>query len=500
MNKTLFLATLVLIPVGALANCDDELAEIDRRIESGSYPEMNVQLAKTMRDSFAGMCGMLDDATRAQMMEGIEEILPTRSAEEQQAVNESRRAAAEASREARRTAEAEQVRPDSGLSDATASGESVASGFVDRAEDMLRLWIWDWDVFNGNARVLYETRPSRVQLGRPDWMTWVYVVEITPDGTSTQRIITSKQAHEHAALALRRGHDEVLLQRRTGPEGTPTTLERWSVSKQTRLSSVPTPVAEFPQGEKITWMPFRTSTSDGNVLFLSAYEPSRGQMTAAWYKAAPEGGALASGSRPLDMTGFTNLDVAATNDGGGVLPLASIFGQDTRLLALGNGATGSVSPPLRGEVESLNVGGETVTMIQPAGAGHVALTRVTANRNLSTPIHGHWLVWVGSDAVEREVYINSLAEDLNVNFISFTATDKGEIVLYGNSKEHTGTDYVVLLDETGSPKATAAVKQPKNGKIEGLLADDSGVWLFGHGYPTDEFSRFRFWYERVDFR
>ncbi|MFZ8987143.1 MAG: hypothetical protein ACO21O_09955, partial [Steroidobacteraceae bacterium] len=47
------------------------------------------------------------------------------------------------------------------------------------------------------------------------------------------------------------------------------------------------------------------------------------------------------------------------------------------------------------------------------------------------------------------------------------------------------TDYVVLVDAKGSPHATAAAKQPKNGKIEAIVADDSGVWLFGHGYPTD---------------
>lgn len=501
-NKCVLRLLLCLIPACASAqtSCDDELAEIDRRIASGDYPDMNVQLAKTMRDSFAGMCGMLDDATRARMMEGIEEVLPTRSAEEQQAIKDSKRATAEASRQARREAETQRRAPDSGLGKATGSGSSVASGFVNRSEDMLRFWIWDWDIHNGNARVLYETLPSRTQLGRPDWRTWVYVVEITPDGRIAQRVTTSKQAQENAALALRRGHDEVLLQRRTGPEGTPTTLERWSVANQTLLSSVPTPVAEFPQGERITWMPFRTPTTDGNVLFLSAYQPTSGAMTAAWYKATPEGGTLGTGSRPLDMAGFTELDVAAATNGGGVLPLMSLLGQETRLLTLGNDASGTVSPPLRGEVESLAVGGESVTMIRPAGSSHVALTKVTADRSLATPIHGHWLSWVGREEIEREVYINPLANDLNVDFVTFTTTSDGEIVLYGNSKEHTGTDYVVLLDRAGSPKATAAVKQPKNGKIEGLLADDSGVWLFGHGYPTDEFSRFRFWFERIDFK
>ena len=150
-------------------------------------------------------------------------------------------------------------------------------------------------------------------------------------------------------------------------------------------------------------------------------------------------------------------------------------------------------------IESLNVGPHAIPMIQPTGNGYVVLSKFTGSRKRWVPVHGHWLVWVGRDKIEREVYINPLAEDLNVNFITFTVTEGDEVILYGNSKEHTGTDYVVLLDRQGRLKATAAVKQPRNGKIEGMLADSKGVWLYGHGYPTDEFSRFRFWYERVDF-
>ena len=544
MKRILSPVLLCVIPIvtQAQGDCGAEIAEIDRRIETGDYAVMNVQIATGIRDSLAGMCSMMDDATLARMMEGIEEVLPTRTEEEQRAVKEAKRAVAEASREAREAAEANRPAPDIGIGDVDETGTSVASGFVDRSEDMLRLWIWDWDIHNGKARVLYETRPSRVQLGRPDWQTYVYVVETGPEGKSTQRLVTSKQAQENSALALRRGHDEVLLQRRVGAEGTPTTLERWSISQQKLLSSVSVPVVSLPQGEKMTWMPFRGPTSDGNVLFVSAYSPQSNRSVAAWYEASPNGTVTGQGTMPIDGGGFTNLDLVRTGNGGGAMPLMfgaeeeitrrhgssevkALIANETRLLTIGDDGSAKRSAvisrfmmPMQVDMSSmryaaeleheylanrsiarLNVGPRTMPMIQPVGDSYVILTQITADRSRSQPVHGHWLVWVGNDSIEREVYLNPLAEDLNVNFVTFTTTGNGEIALYGNSSKHTGSDYIVLLDKKGSPKATTVAKQPKNGKIEGMLADDSGVWLFGQGYPTDEFSRFRFWSERIEF-
>jgi len=471
--------------------------------------------------------------------------LPVKTEEEKLAERQAKRQVADASRAARKAAEIAQVqaRPDSRLDSVTGQGRSVASGFVDRSEDMLNFWIWDSDIHEGHARVLYETLPSRVQLGRPDWQTYVYVVETTPDGKSTQQLITSKQAHENTALALRRGHDEVLLQRRTGPEGTPSTLERWSTSGRKQISSVPTPVATFPHGDKMNWMPFRGPTSDGNAIFVSAFNPSPDQLNLAWYKASANGEVLGSGSMPIESGGPTSLYLVPTRNGGGVFSL--MFGandevvrqyggsevratiiRESRLLTIeGNASTAHRSavlsrmllptqmdmasiqymPDLEHElmanrsIESLDVGPHAIPMIQPVGEGYVVLAKFTGNRSRKEEIHGHWLIWVGRDKIEREVYLNPLAEDLNVNFVTFNVTEADEIILYGNSNEHTGTDYVIWLDNQGKPRATAAAKQPKNGKIEGMLADGKGVWLYGHGYPTDRFSRFRFWSERIDF-
>jgi hypothetical protein len=504
MRSTLILTILVLTPVPVIAQteCDAEIAEIDRRIATGNYDEMNVELARQMRNSLQQMCGMLDDSMRAQIMEGVEDVLPTRTEDEKRAIREEKRASAEASREARKAAEASQSMPDSGLNGITPSGHSLASGFVDRDEDMLHFWVWDWDVFQGKARVLYMTQPSRVQYGQPDWTRNVYVVEITPDGRSTQHLITQKQAHERWTVALRRGHDEVILQRLTGQEGSPTTLERWSVSQRKQLSSVTTPVPSFTDSDKVFWHEFATPTSDGNVFFLSAFEPQRGQSSAAWYEASPNGEIVGHGTLPLAGGGFTNVGATLTADGGAALPFMPTmeFPPEIRILTFDDSATSSrQSAVVKGDIESYDIAPRTLPAMHSAGNKMIVLTKVTTDRGLQKPVHGHWLVWVGNERIEREVYLNPLAEELNINIKLFGTAPNGDIALYGDSKEQSGNDYLVILDPSGKPKSTAVVRQPKNGSIKALIADDDGVWVLGNGYPTDEFSRFRFWSERINF-
>jgi hypothetical protein len=535
------LIALVPLPVFAQGNCDAELEEIDRRIASGNYPEMNVELAKQMRGSIAQMCGMLDPTLRAQMMEGIEEILPTKSEAEQRAEREAKRAAAESARAAREAEAAARKVPDSGADKLVASGRSVASGFVDRAEDMLHFWVWDWDVYRGNARVLYMTQPSRVQYGRPDWSRNIYVVEIGADGQTTQHLVASKQAHENWTVALRRGHDEVILQRETGGDGTPTTLERWSVPGKNRLSSVTTPAPTFEHSDKVSWHHFAAPTTDGNVMFIDAFEPERGRTTATWYEASPDGRIVGQGQLPMDGGGFSNLSAIATDAGGAMLPVmfatdklvtqrfegtevSARVMQEMRLLTIADDSSSSTSAVVgtmilpemsdiaavayaseiehalmaNRSIESYDIAPRSLPAAQSIDGGYIMLNRFVGDRSRAQPVHGHWLIWVGEERIEREVYLNPLAEDLRVDFKLFDIAPRGDIVLYGNSKDHTGTDYIVVLDAAGSPKATAAVKQPKNGSIKALIADDDGAWLFGNGYPSDEFSRYRFWSERIE--
>jgi hypothetical protein len=543
MRVLILSSLLFLVPLTAFAagDCDAELAEIDRRIATGTYPDMNVELARQMRNSLEQMCGMLDDSMRAQMMEGIEEVLPTMTPEEQRADKAAKKAAAVAARDERQSARPASAQPGTTSSAVPQTGRSIASGFVDRAEDMLHFWIWDWDEFDGKARVLYMTQPSRVQYGEPVWSRNIYVVEIGVDGKSTQRLITSKQAHENWTVALRRGRDEVILQRQTGGDGNPTTLERWSVAGRKMLSSVTTPAPTFEYSDKVSWHHFATPTSDGNVMFVNAFEPQRGSFCAAWYKVSPEGRILGQGQLAMDGGSFSNLSPIAAGNGNAVLPVllgterhvTRRFGStevgakvmhEMRLLTMRNDGSSSTSAvigtmilpeitDLNGlaysselehalmanrNIESLDIAPRSLPAMQPIGDAYLMLTKLVGDRSRPEPIHGHWLVWVDDERIEREVYLDPLAKELNIDFKLFDIAPSGDIVLYGNSQENTGTDYLVVLDQQGKPRSKTPVRQPKNGSIKALIADDAGAWLFGNGYPTDKFSHYRFWFERIE--
>lgn len=146
MNNRL-VVVLLLLPIGALAqgSCEEQLQEVDRRIATGNYPDYNVQLARTMRDSLTQLCdmGMANEQMLDQMMDGFEDVLPVKSEEEKRAEREEKRKVAEASRNARKAAEAARVPPPSGLDNVSISGRPVANGFIDRSEDMLNFWAWD---------------------------------------------------------------------------------------------------------------------------------------------------------------------------------------------------------------------------------------------------------------------------------------------------------------------------------------------------------------------
>ena len=216
------ITVLAMAPTNSMsqADCSAELASIDARIASGKYPDYNVQLAKQMRASLAQMCGLMDESTRAAMFEGFEEILPTKSDAERQADRRARSEELKAARDALKQAEAARPLPaDNEVLSAPPTARSIAATFIDRPDDMYHMWAWDWDTFEGKLRVLYSAFPDRVQFALPDWRLYVYVAEIAADGSSEQHMLTSRQASDHAALALRRGHDEILFERRIDRPG-----------------------------------------------------------------------------------------------------------------------------------------------------------------------------------------------------------------------------------------------------------------------------------------
>ena len=166
------------------------------------------------------------------------------------------------------------------------------------------------------ARMLYTTTPSLPQLGLPDWQQYVYVVEIDRNGEATQRLVTSRQAPDHAALALRRGRPELIFERHIDRPGEPATLELWSIADRALLSTRPVPAPPWPGGGTWGWGAFRLATRDGNVLFGSTRRASRNaSSTIAWFESAPDGSIVGSG-----YTARTDISSAAgwfeTRNGG----------------------------------------------------------------------------------------------------------------------------------------------------------------------------------------
>ena len=561
---------LVSSPGYAQEDCSTELAEIDRRIATGNYPDYNVQMARTLQQSMTQMCAMMDASTRASMMEGIEDLLPIKSEEERQAERRARSAELKVEREARNArdsadakAREQRVSP---VVRAAPTGRRVAATLLNRGEVMYHTWTWDWDIHNGNLRVLYSSYPDRVQFALPDWSLNVYVAEMTPAGVVTHRHVASRQSSDHTALALRRGYDELLFERAPREPGGPSFLERWSIAERRQLSSVSMDDIPLAAGGESWDDPvYQVATSDGNLLYLAMRggEYNKPHLKLAWFKLSPEGRVLGSDTYRI-ADSASPWAWAHTRNGGGaivvnVMPVEGTqlatglklpddrdnFGAQTasvsrekRLVVVdGEGKLAAqpivierdifeTSEPgdagrqslaemqaaisghwdwteaLRNDfdanrhVEYMDVGARRVEMIREAPSGYAALSRVIAERGPESPIHGSYLVEFDHSGETKRIYLEPLAEDLEVDIRAFApAPGGGDYYLY--AFDHGSPDtHVVLVDGDGKPLQRSQL--PTEGiTIDGIEADAKGVWIYGHAYIGKEPSRL--YLERVDF-
>jgi len=330
--RTAFLLALIGTPAltYALDDCSEQLAEIDKQLEATDEAATNIMLAMQMRQSIEQMCFMLDDETMSKMLEGVGEVLKT----DMGSLPSSAESEPENTRAATRKSSPPKAQPGN-LIPPEPTGRSLGARFVDRPDEMGWFNILDMDMLGDNARVLYTSAPTLQQLGLPDWQQYVYVVEMTPDGQATQTMVTSKQAQDHVALALRRGHDEVHFQRGPAERGDPSKLELWSVSGKNRLSSAVTPNPGWPDGTKWDWQPFRLTTSDGNVLFsASKSNKPDGKSLIAWFEAKPNGDIVGQGSTVRKDKAGEGAWVETDNGGGGLVVRLSandMTGIETRL-------------------------------------------------------------------------------------------------------------------------------------------------------------------------
>jgi len=559
---------------GALAaDCSADIADIEARSATGKYPEYNVNLARQMLASMTQLCGMMDEGTRTAMFDGFEDILPTKSEEERRAERKVKSAEARVAREARKREKAEAVRNKPAVSPvliAAPTARTVATKLFDRNDVMYHVWIWDWDTYEGDLRVLYSSFPDRTQYGLPDWKFHVYVARMSPSGETSHHLITSKQASDHYGLVLRRGHDEILYHRHVdGPaQGGPATLERWSNSGQGMLSSAD--ISDIGPGlDAESWRPakLRVATSDGNAVF----ETTRGGNTRkerlhyGWFKLSPRGKILGNGTLPNMADNVGPVGWFDTHDGGGgliidVTPVdstdlvsglqlsaaeaslrdamtAHVFRERKALVVAPSGSLEYLSVPIErdimqlgvpgveqptsmAEIQSMmveqqqwfdslvtrydasrataytNVGPHAVRMVKPTERGYAYLTNVTANRKQKPPIHGPYIFEFDETGETNRIYLETLAQQMGVKLTSFAASSSGKFFLLGKDQS-TNDSHIVLIDGHGRPLARMQSNNAPNVIIEGIMADESGVWLYGHAYQKKNVAKI--WIERIEF-
>lgn len=406
VRASMLIATIAALPslATAQADCDGIIAEIDRRIATGSYPEHSVMMANSIKTSLPQLCTLMDESARANLMDQVEDILPTRSEEERRAERRVKAAQAKAAREARkreRAAAEASLTLDSALQ-AAPTARYVSGRFIDRPDAMHNLFVRDWDRYGGKLRILYLTAPNRVQAAGPNWTNDIYVAEVSADGTIDQHLITSKkETFVYSGLALRRGHDEVLFHRRSSKFGDTGILERWSISGGRQLSSVPAPNPAWPDGKLNDWGPFRLPTSDGNVLFAETRSGKRGEPLAiGWFEASPTAQVLGIGTLSNEEHDYRATNWFATRNGGGGI----ILGRSGRE---GLAIESEVATPIQHEI-----GGRKIRAVV-ASEEHLFVTNDDAGTAWTSAAITRGIQWEGELAIPQDLPVNEMLAQQN---------------------------------------------------------------------------------------
>ncbi|MDH3635128.1 MAG: hypothetical protein OES20_10515 [Gammaproteobacteria bacterium] len=292
------------------SECNDAIKDIDARIESGKYSDQKVNIAKQMRDSVLQSCGFLDTATLEKMMEGFEQLLPTRSAEEQEAVAAQKKKDREALREkqreeleAKRAERAkleknrvpEKVMPIPAVLQKPPTGSTLKGLYVARDEDMYRAEIQDFDKYKDKARILYVTRPSPQQYGREDARVRIYVIEADKAGSVVQHLVAVLPKERMIVGRLSPASNELVVENRHNKGDNDSVLQTWSVSDRKLKNS-----ADLP---KLPWVASRTpgendlriTTGAGHLLYFSSILSSSPESGTAWATISTDGDLVKNG-------------------------------------------------------------------------------------------------------------------------------------------------------------------------------------------------------------
>lgn len=532
MQRTTTSVLLLLLAAGltsqpAYAACEEELAELDRRLENPDLNEMQVQILRGMRQSAPYLCQSGQEARVREMLEQADSLM--QSVENLPTQIEASR---ERQREPRRREPATEEPPIT-----TAGAEHI----FDRPEDMFQYWFKDIDRHHGAIRVLYRTSPSLPQGRTDNWTVNVYVVEATADGAIAQHRLYSRQAYEHTAMALRPGRDEVLIQKNRETPQQEDMLQVWSIPEGRIVSSVRIP---SPYESRWNWSEFRDVTLDGNVFFTTTqYDRNRGggvpESTAAWFELSPDGRVVGKGRRDLEnarqqirhwFPAHTG-GVAMTLDtvGKGKRGLSDVLDESYPYKIAGREIEGVIGGELRvavsdadassielspalertitwiGEMSAdrelpgaeqmrqsqeqmafmrrteLEAGAsQSLQVIKPTATGYGALVRRLSGRD--APDHGLHFIEVTTDGVHRHLHLQPLADRYETKFENFATTDGGRIYLFGRTRNrHAQADARVVIVEHDVDDADAvSITVPDGTGFDDVIADEHGLWIAGH--------------------
>ena len=322
--------------------CESYLASIDQRIGSGKYPENNVALARQLRDALAQSCSHLPEDQVAQMMEGFEQLLPTRTEEErlayEKAKREQRRTEVEASRaendarraerDRRRQAQAEEEErnrlPVSPVLTQPPTARVASIEHIERPDGMSQVEIIDSDVYEDSMRILYRSYPAHAQEGDPTAAVHFYLVLAKTDGSFTQHKIATYPFDGLVKGGLRRGHAEAVFQvpgeLRPAPQST---LERRALPDGNLLSSSALPELGWTETGWGQSLFFRALLEDGNLLFAgnprdggpAQCPATENGNSLVWSRVTPSGNVMRQGCYAVESTNTVVTDVLAHSGG-----------------------------------------------------------------------------------------------------------------------------------------------------------------------------------------
>lgn len=134
-------------------------------------------------------------------------------------------------------------------------------------------------------------------------------------------------------------------------------------------------------------------------------------------------------------------------------------------------------------VRSLNVGFRKVEMIKPLSSDRfLALVDQVADRKLTPPRHGQYLLAVDAQAVETFAYLEPVAEADGVTFTALTTSPSGATTYLLARPDVRGESHrIYQLAADGSVRGYGRMNAAEDITVEGLVADDGGVWAFGRG-------------------